>query len=33
MTKFLEVTSKLEEALDAIPYDTLDISDEVKEQV
>lgn len=33
MTKFHEVTSKLEEALDAIPYDTLDISDEVKEQV
>ncbi|KAL9235296.1 hypothetical protein vseg_010067 [Gypsophila vaccaria] len=33
MTKFHEITSKLEQALDGISYEKLDISDEVKEQV
>lgn len=33
ITRFHEVTSKLEQALDGIPYGNLDISDEVKEQV
>lgn len=33
MTKFYEVTSQLEQALSAISYENLDISDEVKEQV
>ncbi|KAJ4834442.1 U-box domain-containing protein 13 [Turnera subulata] len=33
MNKYLEVTAELEEALSAISYENLDISDEVKEQV
>ncbi|KAH9701213.1 U-box domain-containing protein 13 [Citrus sinensis] len=33
MTKFYEVTAQLEQALSAISYENLDISDEVKEQV
>ncbi|KAL2899018.1 U-box domain-containing protein 13 [Bienertia sinuspersici] len=33
MTKFDEVTSNLEQALDGISFEELDISDEVKEQV
>ncbi|KAF6171989.1 hypothetical protein GIB67_029407 [Kingdonia uniflora] len=33
MNKFLEVTTQLEQALSAISYEKLDISDEVKEQV
>ncbi|KAH9627519.1 hypothetical protein KSS87_016233 [Heliosperma pusillum] len=33
MTKFHEVTSNLEQALERISYENLDISDEVKEQV
>ncbi|XP_021716169.1 U-box domain-containing protein 13-like [Chenopodium quinoa] len=33
MTKFYEVTSNLEQALDGISFEKLDISDEVKEQV
>ncbi|KAK9734833.1 hypothetical protein RND81_04G166100 [Saponaria officinalis] len=33
MTKFHEITSNLEHALDGMSYENLDISDEVKEQV
>ncbi|KAF8397496.1 hypothetical protein HHK36_016413 [Tetracentron sinense] len=33
MNKFQEVTTQLEQSLSGIPYDKLDISDEVKEQV
>ncbi|XP_022949488.1 LOW QUALITY PROTEIN: U-box domain-containing protein 13-like [Cucurbita moschata] len=33
MVKFHEVTAQLEQALEGIPYDKLDVSDEVKEQV
>lgn len=33
MKKFNEVTAQLEQALSAISYEKLDISDEVKEQV
>lgn len=33
MNKFYEVAARLEQALGSIPYDKLDISDEVKEQV
>ncbi|KAK8486726.1 hypothetical protein V6N12_041722 [Hibiscus sabdariffa] len=33
MHKFHEVTARVEQALSGIPYDNLDISDEVKEQV
>lgn len=33
MKKFYEVTAQLEQALSAISYEKLDISDEVKEQV
>ena len=33
MSKFYDVTAKLEQALSGISYEKLDISDEVKEQV
>lgn len=33
MSRFHEVTGKLEQALSGISYEKLDISDEVKEQV
>jgi hypothetical protein len=33
MNKYHEVTAKLEQALSGISYESLDISDEVKEQV
>lgn len=33
MSKYHDVTAKLEQALSGLSYDTLDISDEVKEQV